>query len=81
MSSTPEIETKKEFSMGVERDAQGIFIGSVIGLRGCYVQAESIELLRERAQEAIKLHIAWEDRGEDDETFEFLGMTKVFIEA
>jgi predicted RNase H-like HicB family nuclease len=43
----------KEFSVLIERDAEGYFVASVPALRGCHTQAKSLDKLMERVREAI----------------------------
>ncbi len=45
----------REFSVIIERDAEGYFIASVPELRGCHTQAKSLDQLIERIKEAIRL--------------------------
>ncbi|MGA2866150.1 MAG: type II toxin-antitoxin system HicB family antitoxin [Verrucomicrobiota bacterium] len=46
---------QREFSVIVERDAEGYCVASVPELRGCHTQAGSLDKLRERIREAIAL--------------------------
>ncbi len=46
---------RREFSVIIERDAQGFYVGSVPELRGCHTQAKSLDALMKRVQEAIEL--------------------------
>jgi predicted RNase H-like HicB family nuclease len=48
---------KREFSVIVERDAEGYYVASVPELRGCHTQARSLDKLIERAREAIALYL------------------------
>ena len=45
----------KEFSVIIEKDADGYFVASVSALRGCHTQAKSLDTLRKRIKEAIAL--------------------------
>jgi predicted RNase H-like HicB family nuclease len=45
----------REFSVVIERDAEGILIASVPNLRGCHSQAKSLDELMSRIKEAIEL--------------------------
>ena len=44
-----------EFSVVIERDADGYFVASVPSLRGCHTQAKSLDVLMKRVKEAIEL--------------------------
>ena len=46
---------KYEFTLIIEKDEDGIFIGSVPQLKGCHTQAKTIDELLERIKEAIEL--------------------------
>ena len=43
------------FKVLIERDEDGIYVGSVPELPGCYTQALTLEELRKRIREAIEL--------------------------
>ena len=46
---------KYEFTVLIEQDEDGIYIGSVPSLKSCYTQAKSLEELFPRIKEAIEL--------------------------
>ncbi len=46
---------KREFTVVVERDEDGYFIGTVPQLRGCHTQAKSLDELMERMKEVASL--------------------------
>lgn len=54
---------RREFSVIIERDAKGFYVGSVPELRGCHTQAKSLDSLMTRVREAIELCL--EDGSED----------------
>lgn len=45
----------REFSVIIEQDAAGYYVGSVPELRGCHTQAKSLDELMSRVREAIQL--------------------------
>jgi predicted RNase H-like HicB family nuclease len=45
----------REFSVIIERDAEGYYVATVPALRGCHTQAKSLDTLLERIREAIEL--------------------------
>lgn len=51
---------KREFSVVVEKDEDGYYVGSVPELKGCHTQAKSLDELMERAREAILLCLEME---------------------
>ncbi len=52
-----------EYTVVIEKDEDGYFVGSVPALPGCHTQGTSIDQLLERMQEAIALWL--EVEGED----------------
>ncbi len=67
---------KREFSVIIEKDEDGYFVGSVPELSGCHTQARSLDELMERIKEAIQLCL--EVQGEDVHT-EFIGIQRVAV--
>jgi predicted RNase H-like HicB family nuclease len=46
---------KYRFHVVIERDEDGLFIGTVPALKGCHTQARSLAELDKRLKEAVKL--------------------------
>ncbi len=69
----------KSFNVIIERDAEGYLVASVPELRGCHTQAQSLDVLMKRIQEAIELYL--EVRQEEIAPREFLGVQRVSVEA
>jgi predicted RNase H-like HicB family nuclease len=67
----------REFSVLIERDAEGFFVASVPGLRGCHTQAKSLDKLMERVREAIELCL--EVESEPFVSGEFVGFQRVAV--
>ena len=67
---------KREFSVIIEKDEDGYFVGSVPELSGCHTQARSLDELMERIKETIQLWL--EVQGEDVHT-EFIGIQRVAV--
>jgi len=55
MNGKRSIIMKREFSVIIERDSDGMLIASVPNLRGCHTQASSQDELMVRINEAIEL--------------------------
>ena len=49
------MRTKLTFTVLIERDENGVYIGSVPALDACYTQGETIEILMDRVREVIEL--------------------------
>ena len=67
---------KREFSVVIEKDEDGYYVGSVPELRGCHTQSKSLDELMGRIKEAILLCL--EVEGEDIKT-EFIGVQRVVV--
>jgi predicted RNase H-like HicB family nuclease len=65
----------KEFSVIIEKDAEGYFVASVPALRGCHTQAKSLDTLMKRVKEAIELCLELEEPAVN----EFIGVQKVAV--
>lgn len=69
----------RQFSVIIERDSDGYYVGSVPELRGCHSQAKSLDVLMKRIREAIDLCLE-DDEDELSEGNEFVGVQQVTIE-
>ena len=69
--------SRREFSVIVERDAEGYYVASVPELRGCHTQARSLDKLLERVREAIALCLEVERDG--SVANEFIGVQRVAV--
>ena len=67
----------REFSVIIEQDAQGYYVGSVPALRGCHTQAKSLDELMKRIREAIELCL--EVEGDSLEPLDFIGVQKITV--
>ena len=54
-----------EYTIVIEKDEDGYYVGSVPGLLGCHTQGTSIDQLLERMQEAIALWLEVEGEESD----------------
>ncbi len=69
--------SKREFSVVVERDADGYYVASVPELRGCHTQARSLDKLMDRIREAIQLCLEVEKK--HPSANEFIGLQRVAV--
>ena len=60
----------REFNVIIERDAEGFYVGSVPGLKGCHTQTQSLNELIERIREAIE--VCLEAEGDRLEPLDFI---------
>lgn len=69
---------KCEFYVVVERDEDGVYVGEVPHLRGCYAQGRTMDELLANIREVIQLCL--EDEPElADKLPEFVGVQKVVL--
>jgi predicted RNase H-like HicB family nuclease len=47
--------TSEKFTVVIERDEEGYYVGTVPTLRGCHTQAKTLDTLMKRVREAIEL--------------------------
>lgn len=69
----------RHFNVVLERDSEGFFVATVPALPGCHTQAESLDELIERVQEAIALYL--EVEGDATKELDFVGVQRVAVEA
>jgi predicted RNase H-like HicB family nuclease len=69
--------SKREFSVILERDAEGYYVASVPELPGCHTQARSLDKLIVRIREAIELCL--EVERDVRTTTEFIGVQRVSV--
>jgi predicted RNase H-like HicB family nuclease len=67
----------REFSVIIEKDEDGYFVGNVPALRGCHTQARSLDVLMKRIKEAIELCL----EVEEPVSSEFIGVQKVAVNS
>lgn len=69
---------KREFTVVIERDEDGYFVGTVPQLRGCHTQAKSLDELMERMKEAVLLCLEAEGELEEGE-LQFVGVQRIAV--
>jgi predicted RNase H-like HicB family nuclease len=47
----------RRFTVIIELDEDGYYVGSVLELPGCHTQAQTLKILMERIREAIELYL------------------------
>lgn len=67
----------REFYVVVERDEDGLYIGEVPQLRGCYSQGQTLDELMQNMKEVIALCL--DELGSFDVLPEFIGVQKVLV--
>ena len=69
---------KREFTVVIERDDDGYFVGSVPQLRGCHTQAKSLDELMDRVKESVQLCLEAEGELDEDE-LQFIGVQRIAV--
>lgn len=70
---------KKEFTVIIEQDEDGLYLASVSELEGCHTQAKTLDELRERVKEAIQLYLEVETYLINEVPLEFVGIQKLAV--
>jgi predicted RNase H-like HicB family nuclease len=70
---------KREFTIIIEQDEDGIYVASVPELEGCHTQAKTLDELRVRIKEAIQLYLEVESDIIKEVPLEFVGIQKVEV--
>ncbi len=65
----------RQFDVIVERDEDGLYVGSVPLLTGCHTQGHSLDELMERMREAVELCL--EVEGTPEQSLEFIAIQKI----
>lgn len=69
------VDVKHDLYVVIERDEDGMYIGEVPQLRGCYSQGRTLDELMTNIQAVIK--ICLDDYDSEDVVPEFVGVQKV----
>ncbi len=70
---------KREFTIVIEQDEDGIYVASVPELEGCHTQAKTLDELRERVNEAIPLYLEVDSKIVEAVPLEFVGIQKIKV--
>jgi len=68
----------KNFTVIIEQDEDGCYIGSVPVLKGCHTQGKTIDELLKNVKEAIELCLEVE---KDSPEYNFIGIQQVKVEV
>ena len=67
----------QEYDVVIERDEDGVFVGEVSHLRGCYAQGRTLDELLRNIRQVIALCV--EDEPEAREWPEFVGVQRITV--
>lgn len=68
----------REFTVVIEKDEEGYFVGTVPQLQGCHTQAKSLDILMDRMKEVVLLCLESESEIEGNE-LQFIGVQKIAV--
>jgi len=49
--------TKQSFTVLIEKDEDGVFIGTVKSMKGCYTYGKTLDALMANLKEAVEVHL------------------------
>lgn len=67
----------RNFTVLIEQDEDGIYVGSVPSIRGCHTQGKTLDELMNNIKEAIQLCL--EVEGEPIESEKFIGIQTIEV--
>jgi len=68
---------QRKFTVVIERDEEGYYVGTVPTLRGCHTQAKTLDTLLKRMREAVVLCLESEDSA--SRSLELVGVQQISI--
>ncbi|HME36326.1 MAG TPA: type II toxin-antitoxin system HicB family antitoxin [Candidatus Sulfotelmatobacter sp.] len=71
------MRNQRKFTVVIERDEDGYYVGTVPTLRGCHTQAKTLDTLMKRIREAVELCLESEDS--TDSSLELVGVQQISI--
>lgn len=71
------MKSKRKFTVLIEKDEAGYYIGSVPALRGCHTQAKSLDILMKRIREVVELCL--EDTNSEVDSLELVGIQQIRV--
>jgi predicted RNase H-like HicB family nuclease len=72
------MKKRRNFTVIIEKDENGFFIGSVPALKGCHTQGKTMDELLKNIKEAIELCLEVEKNVPDEH---FIGIQQVQVEV
>ncbi len=71
------MKAKRNFTVIIERDEDGVYVATVPSLQGCHTQAKNLDTLMKRVREVIELCL--EDEDLEIEGLELVGIQQVSV--
>jgi len=70
---------KRTLDVVIERDEDGLYVGSIPELPGCHTQAKTLDELMKRIKEAAELYLEVDRDAIKDINVEFVGIQRLEI--
>lgn len=71
------MRNQRKFTVVIERDEDGFYVGTVPTLPGCHTQAKTLDTLMKRMREAVELCL--ESEGDAGRVLELVGVQQISI--
>ncbi len=71
------MKNQRKFTVVIERDEDGYYVGTVPTLRGCHTQAKTLDTLMKRMREAVALCLESENGAR--RSLELVGVQQISI--
>jgi len=71
------VKSPRKFTVLIERDERGYYVGTVPALRGCHTQAKNLDTLMRRVHEVVELCL--EDNRERETPLELVGIQQISV--
>jgi predicted RNase H-like HicB family nuclease len=71
------MRNQRKFTVVIERDEDGYYVGTVPTLRGCHTQAKTLDTLMKRMREAVELCL--ESNDDANRALELVGVQQISI--
>jgi predicted RNase H-like HicB family nuclease len=71
------VKNQRKFTVVIERDEDGYYVGTVPSLRGCHTQAKTLDTLMKRIREAVELCLESENGASG--SLELVGIQQISI--
>ncbi|MGA2743725.1 MAG: type II toxin-antitoxin system HicB family antitoxin [Candidatus Sulfotelmatobacter sp.] len=71
------MRNQRKFTMVIERDEDGFYVGTVPTLRGCHTQAKTLDALMKRMRQAVE--VCLESESGKERSLELVGVQQISI--
>ena len=71
------MKSPRKFTVLIEKDEEGYYVGSVPSLRGCHTQAKNLDTLMKRVREVVALCL--QDEESNSHSLELVGIQQITV--